>query len=249
MSDERELTSEQEARVGRLLAESRADEPAPDDVVARLDRVLRRLAEGEELPAAPRPDRSSIPSSRGAAVVELARVRRRRFTTLLVAAAAAVVVGVGLGQVLPGSQSGDDAATSEAPAAADDAAGGVPEAALEPSGAAGQAAGPDRGVLVYLGADVVRSGSFAADVARVRAAAANRTTLTEPSPGGIGSTSSTADFGCAPAPWGPGELYGVTYDGTPAVLAFRSPVGKSQVVDLLECGSAAILRSVTLPAG
>ena len=46
---------EQEDRMRRLLADARHDEPVPDDVVARLDRVLADLraeAAGTDTPAA-----------------------------------------------------------------------------------------------------------------------------------------------------------------------------------------------------
>jgi hypothetical protein len=52
--------------------------------------------------------------------------------------------------------------------------------------------------------------------------------------------------GCAPAAWGAGTLVAVTYDGDPAVLAFRRPVGDTQVVELVQCGTGEVLRSVTL---
>jgi hypothetical protein len=173
-----ELSPEQE-RVRRLLAEARVEAPMPDEVVARLDRVLARLADEEDDDDAP-------------SVVDLAARRRRKAATLLVAAAAVVAVGVGAGQLLPGAGlSGDDTAAES-----------------------GQAPSP------------VEEGL------------------------NLGSASSQfSGFVCDPAPsWGPGDLVAVRYSGVPAVLAFRPPAGDTQVVDLLECGTAAILRSVTLPA-
>ena len=77
--------SPQEEEVRRLLASARHDEPMPDDVAARLDRVLTDLrAEGT-----PRPP----------ADLAAARARRRRLTTTLVAAAALVVAGVGVSRL------------------------------------------------------------------------------------------------------------------------------------------------------
>ena len=54
--------------------------------------------------------------------------------------------------------------------------------------------------------------------------------------------------GCAPADWGAGTAVVVTYDGEPAVLVFRPPTGTTQVVDLLQCGTADVLRSTTVRA-
>jgi hypothetical protein len=236
MSDERELTSEQEERVRRLLAEARVDAPMPEDVVTRLDRVLAQLGEAE--PA-------------GAHVVELASRRRRKVTTLLAAAAAVVVVGVGLGQVVhqgsddAGTASGHNAADAEQDAGADSAAPPAAEAA--PSG-------PERQLTsdaVVDGAPVVRATRFAADVARIAESKAagdvdGEAAQSSPSPRG-GVTGGT--LVCDPAAWGAGRLQLVRYEGQPAVLAFRPPMGDSQVVDLLQCGTAEILRSVTLSLG
>ena len=112
-----------EARLRRLLARSRHDEPLPEDVTARLDDVLARLDAGEELhdlhddldgyAAAARA------SSTSTAVP--ARVRRhRRGLSLLVAAAAVVVAGIGVDQVLDRVDSGSDATASAAGEAADE---------------------------------------------------------------------------------------------------------------------------------
>lgn len=232
MSDDHELSPEQE-RVRRLLAQARVEDPMPDDVAERLDRVLARLADEEgESPAT---------------VVDLAHRRRRKATTLLVAAAAVVALGVGVGNLVPVTTSSDDAGSAaEAPEAeaADDAdsalRNGVDGAPLvdEFNGPASDR--PFR----------VRPDFFAEDVARLRLVPAEDAPDTESAPpnaSGLTSGAQTADFICDPAPWGEGELVAVRYAGVPAVLAFRPPAGDTQVVDLLECGTAAILRSVTLP--
>ncbi|UMG94194.1 hypothetical protein [Nocardioides sp. TF02-7] len=57
-----------------------------------------------------------------------------------------------------------------------------------------------------------------------------------------------AGFRCAPADWGPGVLVAVRYDGRPALVAFREPMGRSQVVEVLQCGTGEVLRSVTIAA-
>ena len=54
-------------------------------------------------------------------------------------------------------------------------------------------------------------------------------------------------FTCAHGRFGRGYLVGVRYAGSPAVVAFRRPVGSTQVAEVLQCGTAQVLRSVTLP--
>jgi hypothetical protein len=234
-----ELSPEQE-RVRRLLAEARVEAPMPDDVVARLDRVLARLADEEDDDDAP-------------SLVDLAARRRRKAATLLVAAAAVVAVGVGAGQLLPGAGlSGDDTAAESAP---EPASGDGNDVTVDQDGPEGAFSAR----LAQSGPQRVRPDHFADDVARLRVPAMAEAT----SPAGSGQASSPVEEGlnlgsassqfsgfvCDPAPsWGPGDLVAVRYSGVPAVLAFRPPAGDTQVVDLLECGTAAILRSVTLPA-
>ena len=55
-------------------------------------------------------------------------------------------------------------------------------------------------------------------------------------------------FVCGTATYGPGRLLPVRYDGAPAVLAYRPPAGDVQSVELLQCGTATVLRSVVVPA-
>ena len=109
-----------EEQVRRLLAQARHEEPIPDDVAARLDRVLADLR--------------AEPAESGAPVVDLAvRRRRRRLTQGLVAAAAVVVLGVGVSRIdLAGS--GGDAGT-----AADSASEAIEGSSEPPSDAAGSA--------------------------------------------------------------------------------------------------------------
>ncbi|MCD4533131.1 hypothetical protein LRP67_03435 [Nocardioides sp. cx-169] len=234
MSDERELTSAEEGRVRRLLAEARVDAPLPEDVVTRLDAVLARLAEGQ----APGAD---------AQVVALASRRRRKVTSLLVAAAAVVAVGIGAGQLLEGTGSDSESASSMDSGDADAQGALEAEAPAEP-------ADPDVRIdpgsvsSLVAGAPVVRESHFSDDVARI----ARRGRVSEQSsPDDAplrGPTSGTSDrLICDPADWGPGRLQLVRYQGRPAVLAFRAPMGASQVVDLLQCGTGETLRSVTLP--
>lgn len=251
MPDDRDLSPEQEERVRRLLAEARVDEPIPGDVAGRLDRVLARLADGA--------------LDEETAVVDLAARRRRKVTTLLVAAAAVVAVGVGASQLSGPMSSGSDSATSaEAPeaASADQAGGNVvgrdgteaePPSAL--SGSANDLTSSSR--LKPATPVRLRPAFFAIDVERVRSGVSAYATGPSGSAGAAQAPEAPAEEGaalddatvdmCEPAAWGPGDLYVVRYAGSPAVLAFRPPVGDTQVVDLLQCGTADLLRSVTLP--
>ena len=249
MSDDRELSPQQEEQVRRLLAEARVDEPIPGDVAGRLDRVLARLADGE-----PDGDRSHLD--------ELASRRRRKVTTLLVAAAAVVAVGVGAQSfTLDGdvATSGDDAtaATAQGPESEEllkaDSAGRDEQAAPAEAPPAAMATGsgdPDASLSRVAAPARIRPAFFAIDVERVRTSVDPLATQAQsPTQEGFASDSTQASRSdlCEPGAWGSGRLYLVRYAGNPAVLAFRPAVGETQVVDLLQCGTADILRSVTLP--
>jgi hypothetical protein len=216
-----------DARIRHLLAEARHTDPMPDDVAARLDRVLAGLSQEREERLAP--------------VVELASRRRRTAASLLVAAAAVVVVGVGISQVLPdhglGGSGGGDAATSTQ----EDAAGGDAARAPEPSRDDGSAAAPgpesapaDRALVQ------IRSAHFGQDVRRARSTASAR--------GPQGFVAYPPADGCLGVDPGSGSLLPVSYDGAPAYLVLRPPAGDTQVVDLYLCGDTASRRSITLTA-
>lgn len=229
MSDERDLPPEQEARVARLLADARHDEPIPDDVAARLDQVLAGMS-SEHVPG---PDEQYAP------VVDLAARRRRRAATLLVAAAAVIVAGVGIGQVVG---SDDDAADGGSSSAAD--------RAEEGAGQAGPATKPDalsESELEALGEPArVTTRSFAADVRRLQ----DRAGLSNAGSAMVSGDDLTAprvDFACGPTMLPAGKLIAVQYNGSPAVLVYQRPVGETQVVDLVQCSSGETLRSTTLP--
>ncbi|GEP39929.1 hypothetical protein NPS01_35920 [Nocardioides psychrotolerans] len=248
MSDDRELSPEQEERVRRLLAEARVEEPIPGDVAGRLDRVLARLADGE-------------PDHDPAEVVELASRRRRKVTTLLVAAAVVVAVGVGASQLSPDrfDTSADSATSGSVPestgqeelldsGAAGSADAEVPAPAEAPPAPFNESGEASAYALEMARPTRIRPAFFGDDVARVRSRLA-RSSLSAQSPTDRGDVSADAARSsmCEPAAWGPGDLYVVRYVGNPAVLAFRPAAGDTQVVDLLQCGTADILRSVTLP--
>lgn len=227
MTDEEQpaLSADDEARIRALLAGAKHDEPMPDAVVARLDRVLAGLAD--------EPIEQSLPGN----VVPLAE-RRRRATRMLVAAAAVVITGIGIGQVV--SHSNGEMTSGSA-------AGGAertrPTAASHPNALTDKSQGADApqassGSLNGVSAFKVRPQHFARDSRRVRT-----TSMTD-----MASLNLRAEsFGCARGHWGAGRYVPVEYGRTPAYLVLRRHTGDSQVVDLFLCGSDDPVRSVTLP--
>lgn len=226
MTDDPDLTPEQESRVRRLLTDARHAEPIPEDVVARLDRVLAQLAVDD----ADDPGR----------VVSLAARRRRRVGSLLVAAAAVVAVGIGLGQLVGSPNQGADTASTDAGANSTLREG--PEAANRTAQA------PTYAFKVPV---PIRPNRFSRDVARIQQLTFDARVQT-PAPQSSGSENGTdstlGGFACSPGAWGGGTFVPVTYGGDPAVLVLRRVTGDTQVVDLFECGSPDPLRSITLPA-
>ena len=230
MSDERDLTPEQEARVARLLADARADEPIPAEVAARLDRVLAGMAS----------EQIAGPGQQIAPVIDIAARRRRRVRTLLVAAAAVVVAGVGIGQLVEPDGGSDNSASDEANSL-ESGSGGEDDAA-RPEGPAGMS----EDELEALGVPArITTGSFAADVRRFQDRPGVRSTASDGVPMDMGQAAK--EFPCSPAAFGPGKLVAVRYNGQPAVLAYRPAAGDTQVVELLQCGSAEVVRSTTIP--
>ena len=232
------LTPAQEQQVRRLLADARHTEPTPDDVVARLDRVLADLAS--------EPDRE-------AAVVHLAD-RRRNVGRWLVAAAAVVVLGVGVNEVVDlagssGSESltaSDESAGEEEPAAAPEAAGG---------GAAADSRDATRTRPYRVSED-----DFSRDVDALRVLPLDAVSgsVNENYDGELSSEGQAAyDRGalrraasqevCEPGGWGRGGYVPVLYDRAAGWVVLRRPQGETQVVDLFICGSEQAVRSVTLP--
>lgn len=262
MSDEEpNLTAPQDQEVRRLLADARHDEPIPEDVAARLDRVLAQLAAGD-------------PEHDPRRVIELTSQRRRRAASLLVAAAAIVAVGVGLAQVV-GTGTGTNDSNADT-AMSDTQSGVAPEEAPKEAGAQDEPGTGTQSLSNGVGFDTlyaasapikIRAEHFAADVERARRAAAflrnnlspaeldsAAATSGDQADGQADGTDSAAApsepatwFECTPADFGKGRLIPVLYDGESAVLALRRPVGDTQVVELLQCGSGEILRSITLP--
>lgn len=219
MADDPDLTPEQETRVRRLLTDARHAEPIPEDVVARLDRVLAQLAVAD--------------ADDTGRVVSLTARRRRRVGSLLAAAAAVVAVGIGLGQLMGGPNGGADTASTDAGSSMREA----PEAA-------GTDTIPSP-TYALKGPVPIHPNRFSRDVARIQRLA---DTAYGAHALGPTSTDEKSTFACSPAAWGAGTFVPVTYGGEPAVLVLRRVTGDTQVVDLFACGSSDPLRSITLPA-
>jgi hypothetical protein len=233
------LSPAQEQQVRRLLADARHTDPVPDDVVARLDRVLADLAS--------EPDRE-------AAVVHLAD-RRRNVGRWLVAAAAVVVLGVGVNEVvdLAGSSGGSDSLT------ASDESAGEEEPAAAPGAAEGGASADSRDATRTRPYRVSED-DFSRDVDALRVLPLDAVSgsVDEPSDGELNSDGQAAyDRGalrraasqevCEPGGWGRGGYVPVLYDRAAGWVVLRRPRGETQVVDLFICGSEQAVRSVTLP--
>lgn len=268
-----ELDPRDDAAVRRLLGQARHDQPIPDEVAERIDRALAGLAAGDD-PADSAPDAvgSTVggtvagsepddPDESLAPVVSMARTRRHRAAALLVAAAAIVVIGIGVGQVV--RPAGEDA-TSAADGAStatqdrsdpvdregdDDAAASraaeestPPEAGSDVAEYGAMSADPRRQLLLLGDPPTVREDRFMRDVRSVRQMLRAR-------PARGDRAADAAGFACEAADWGPGRTVAVLYDLAPAVLVLRPATADTQVVDLVQCDSGSVLRSVTLTRG
>lgn len=220
------LTPEQEREIRRLLADARHAEPMPDDVVARLDRVLVELARGEP----------------GEAPVIALASRRRRVTSLLVAAAAVVALGIGLGQVIGTRDQSADPSASDAQSLQDAPEVSSPKGSDRSTSAEAATPSYARHKPVR-----IRPERFSADVVRTQGLVI-ATSGELSSEYNAGDNAAGAYFDCSPAEWGAGIFVPVMYGGDAGVLVFRRAMGDTQVVDLFQCGSSDALRSITLPA-
>ncbi|GAA3670360.1 hypothetical protein GCM10022237_32720 [Nocardioides ginsengisoli] len=257
------LTPAQEAAVRRALAEAGGPEPMPGEVVDRLDAVIADLA-GERATALPGGVPEGHPEAPAVVVLDrAARRRRTRVRVLFGAAAAVALVAVGVGTL--GNRSSNDAAAGDASTAAEAPAdrSDSPEAA--PEGSALKSATDDSTTSNNRVPDSV-AGGYAAELRRVdtdqplrrvrpdhlRAdlVALQAAVLPDPATADYSGLTLTApaDFMCAAAAFGPGHLVGVEYDGTPAVVAFRKPMGTTQEAEVLSCGTGDVQRSTTLAA-
>lgn len=257
----------EEARLRRLLARSRHDERVPKDVAGRLDDVLSRLEAGEDV-GGPHAEVHALAAAR----------RRRTVSLLIAAAAVVVVgVGLGQvvdGLGTGGSDTAASETASQEDAAAadrslgrtdgDEAAGGQAEApelgALESQSSSAYSTDM-LGAQVALGDLIVVGGrlvdvpteGFTRAAARVQRqvvpAATGQGRRTKPLTLSSAAPRVRRDWeGCAPVDFGEGTAVAVLYEGAPAILVLRPVTGSSQVVELLQCGTGATQRTVTLPA-
>jgi hypothetical protein len=231
-----------EVSVRRLLAEARADEPMPADVVARMDDVLAGL---RSEPASRPEETSDEPAPTEATVTRLRDHRRRRAAGWLLGAAAVVVGGILVAQHLP------DDTTSSQNGAASAADGQVAHPPRDSTGSTGsapkaQSKGSQDGITNSAGGGpvVVRPQHFTAD-----ALAARRLQRTPSAQGNDFTSSSSPSSPSCTAPKPYADVVRASYQGAPAILVYRPPAGGAQVVDLVLCGSTRVVRSTTLPHG
>jgi hypothetical protein len=227
-----ELTPEQETEVRRLLADARHDEPIPTALADRLDTVLTGLTRDE-------------PGSPGMApVIDLgARRRRRNAAAVLAGAAAVIVAGFVGGQVIDAGSASSGSAADRSNTEADKTA---PEAAAGGEDSLAATPNPDAPAA---SAQVLqlRSAHLAKDVRdQLFRYSANADSAELP------TASAFSSLGCTPPPsatkFGLGDLFPALYDDTPAVLAVRPSADGGRQADVLDCDTAGLLASVTVPS-
>lgn len=228
MSDD---LSPEEDVVRRLLAQARHDEPAPPDVVARLD---ARLAELRAERTAPEQAADRAPVTD----LSAARARRRRVPALLAAAAALVVGGVALSSVLDQTNTASDSATAGdagAGAERDEALASESAESLDESDAK---AGADAGAEAPSATAPVPELS---DDAGLRAAVRPLA-----SPGAVallrsGTVPPWPE--CATTPLGAGTVVWVLVDARPgAVVVELDPSREASTAQVWACGDTSPLR-------
>ena len=209
------LSPADEERISALLADARATEPMPADVVARLDQSLAGLA-AERIAIDPVPADNVIP---------ITRTRRHRVVAVLGAAAAVVVFGLGVGSLLrPVGRRRDDATRADSAVRArrgDEERRGARGAPTDASTSRTPDHPDGNDVIVADRAYVVRSRHLSPDLARIQG-------LVLPDPNAaVYSQSSCRRPRASPAgrAGGRGVLVAVRYDGAPAFVAFREPMG------------------------
>lgn len=266
-----ELSPAEEARLRRLLARSRHDERVPEDVASRLDDVLARL-EAEDPIDEPLADVHELAARRRRTVVSLLVAAA---AVVVVGIGLGQVVGTP-GSGGEATTTAESAAEAQADSAegrtdGDEAAGGVagdsaedaPEADALSSMESGSAYLSDGTAVQKALGDllVVRGRLASVPEERFSRSALRLQRQVAPQPTSVRSGEETVPLSmadrrvqrawssCSPIDIGEGTGVAVLYDGEPAVLVFRPPMGETQVAELLQCGTGALVRSVTLPAG
>lgn len=226
MNEPPDLTPAQEESVRRLLADARVTEPMPDDVLDRLDGLVRGLADERST------EQSELEPDGD--VVDLAARRRHRVRNLLVAAAAVVAIGVAVPPLLQGMGGTMDSGS--------DSAGGSTEMQqAEPNAdedsAAESAPGPAQARSAM---PRIRAGLFESDAeaARDRADAGNL------------SADTLFTYGCLPSvDLGPStRQIPVRFEGQDALLVLEPVLGNSQRASLYVCGESTPRRTALLDA-
>jgi hypothetical protein len=242
-----DLTSADETRVRRLLADARETAPMPAEVVARLDGVLAdlRASEASAAVTAAVTEAADEPvrGERTAVVVPISRWRKRIAGGLV--AAAATVLGVAVVPQLVSGGGGQtasegDAASQAEDSGADESGADTPESA---PGATTQKEGP---------ASVEPPEAFASeqldelDVASLTRAELRRTALNLRS----GKTARTQDSAAAPCGTAAAgaRVVPVRYDGAAAALVYLPVTGARQPVELWTCPGPDVVETFTLPA-
>jgi hypothetical protein len=229
----------QERDVSRLLAAAaRPAPPLPDDVAARLDARLAALMAAGAAGAKDQSPQAAADTSAGPGASGAPRPARRRWPQLLVAAAAVSVLGLGLGNVLGGSMSGDSSQPTAGSAAED---GGGPE--TEDRGADSQA--PGASTLREESAGPARKGPVRL---RTRSLAADAQLVEDfelAIPAGRDARNEDA---CVPPPTTAGAAWlPVLLDGEPALLVLGVPRDGSRLAEVYTCadpGSPAATTTV-----
>ncbi|HZJ05979.1 MAG TPA: hypothetical protein VFD59_10975 [Nocardioidaceae bacterium] len=230
--------------VRRLLAA--LDDPAPampEEVAQRLDDVLAGLVAERA---------GTTPGHGSAAVTDLSERRAARWPRLLVAAAAVTVLGLGIGNVMSGTesvQSSDEAASDEDGDAGDASAQdqAAPEAAGPDTASKREDKDEDREAAAAaksqqdtgrIAVPRLRSDSLNTDAQRV-----SDSPVLAGIPGGLlGGLSAEARGeirGCvAPATGRGDELIVVRLDGEPATMVLRAPENGRRAAEVYACDHA-----------
>lgn len=236
------LSPAQDEAVRAHLAAARHTDPAPPDVVARLEATLGSL----------QAERSAGGAESPAPVVTLASRRRRRAATALLGAAAAVVLAVGVGQVLPG---GPDSG-SDSESASDSAAGGSTSSLEDESAADSSGPGEDDDAYSSDAAPEAQRKSTKRGTDAGAAAAEQMPALTSDSAlrpqvvdlwRGHLLSSSLPPPSCPVAGAGKADQRDVLYDDEPATVVFPRPRDGFQRVQVYLCGADEPVRSARLP--
>ena len=247
----------------------------PEDVADRLDRVLQQLADRSGEPHEGDPSGvTSLAAMAARRRRRVTSLLVAAAAVVVVGVGVGQVVGVrGSGDA--GSAGSSATSAEDAGGVVDRASPSAGDASDQARSApVPDAAGLDAPMPTLLPSQEprpVRPERFAADVRRVlrfttrelaevaaQGGTANEGTENGSQEGGGGAVPEGTDadgerggtfadgFACKPAAWGAGLIVPVTYQGQPAVLAFRPPNGDTRVAELLECGTGDLLRSVTL---